>query len=753
MASSPPPSQTLLGKPDIQRHLEQLDLTAIPPIYVLPTHMTPDELHIVEEQLMEHDGTLTYDIMEAKLILTKSTSKKRLQFDLRTRRLWTREVVRPVATPKRTSDIDIAERPMKRTRRQSLTTIHSSAGNAADISEQASSASSETESEGGQGTPRISTVIASRPPKIESSPTLIHDSSTESEGEDCEPGSSKLAVSKEEIIPSTPPRVDSGFDTAPEHSNEIIRVIRLAWLEDSLQAKIALSTDPYVVYEGLPTPRPLDAPQPLDATLPGPKAPSITTPSAIQPANRSESPSSIMERAMADVGASTSTRGLAHYAPAPHGPRRFRDQHHSRDQHLERQSHKEQLAELLQHTSSSQGTDSDMPPAPEWVRKGWRYACQRSTPANPPNEAFIQELEKIKMARLLTGDEIGVRAYSTSIASVAAYPYRFASPKEILRLPGCDVKIVNLWIEWSNEGRIKAAEEAENDEGLKILKTFWNIWGVGDKGAREFYYDKGWKDIDDVIEYGWNDLSRTQQIGVKFYDEFLTKIPRAEVESIAEKIKEHAVRVRDEGIEIIVVGGYRRGKQESNDVDVIVSHRDLDKTRHLARDITTSLEEEGWVTHTLLLAETMTDRGQSTLPFKARGVASHGAGFDTLDKALVVWQDPNWPTMEEDLRRDHDAKNPNIHRRVDIIISPWRTVGCAVCGWTSGTTFQRDLRRYARGIKGWKFDSSGIRDRRTGEVVAVEGPEGVIGSMVDAEKRVFEGFGLTYREPWERCTG
>jgi DNA polymerase IV len=184
---------------------------------------------------------------------------------------------------------------------------------------------------------------------------------------------------------------------------------------------------------------------------------------------------------------------------------------------------------------------------------------------------------------------------------------------------------------------------------------------------------------------------------------------------------------------------------------MIVSHRRLDKTAGLVQDIVESLEQEGWITHTLTLSLKNTHRNQSTLPFKT-SKESHGTGFDTLDKALVVWQDPVWPTKEADIKANSKAKNPNIHRRVDIIISPWRTVGCAVTGWTSGTTFQRDLRRYARRIKGWKFDSSGIRDRSTGDLVELEGPEGVSGSMIDAEKRVFEGFGLEYREPWERCT-
>ena len=260
-----------------------------------------------------------------------------------------------------------------------------------------------------------------------------------------------------------------------------------------------------------------------------------------------------------------------------------------------------------------------------------------------------------------------------------------------------------------------------------------------------------WRDLDDVVEYGWSTLSRVQQIGVKYYDEFQQGIPRTEVEAIRDKILEHARRVRDERVEVLVVGGYRRGKEESGDVDVIVSHRELDATANLVTDIVASLETEGWVTHTLLLSLHSTARGQATLPF--RGGVRGGHGFDTLDKALVVWQDPVWSTREQDLAADARAKNPNVHRRVDIIISPWRTVGCAVCGWSGGTTFQRDLRRYVRHVHGWKFDSSGVRDRSSGRVIPLEGPNGVQGSMVDAEKMVFKGMGLEWKNPTERWTG
>jgi DNA polymerase IV len=133
---------------------------------------------------------------------------------------------------------------------------------------------------------------------------------------------------------------------------------------------------------------------------------------------------------------------------------------------------------------------------------------------------------------------------------------------------------------------------------------------------------------------------------------------------------------------------------------------------------------------------------------------ARASGFDTLDKALVVWQDQRWPTRAEDLEKDPNAKNPAVLRRVDIIITPWKTAGCAVAGWSGGTTFQRDMRRYATKVRHLKFDSSGVRSRVDGHWVDLESVDGKRApDLVTAEKRVFAGLGLEWREPWERCTG
>lgn len=316
---------------------------------------------------------------------------------------------------------------------------------------------------------------------------------------------------------------------------------------------------------------------------------------------------------------------------------------------------------------------------------------------------------------------------------------------EVSRLPGCGPKIAVLFQEFKESGHVQEAEAAKSDPRLSVLNTFYDIWGVAETTAREFY-NHGWRDLDDIIEHGWGTLSRVQQIGVKYYDELSHGIPRSEVEQICNTILEHANGIH-KGFQMVIVGGYRRGKKESGDVDVVLSHPEEAATHGFSEKIVLSLEKDNHITHTLTLSATNSERGQ--VPVSWKGNKRAGAGFDTLDKAMVVWQDPVWTPKEEG-----ETKNPNPHRRVDIIISPWKTAGCAVLGWSGGTTFQRDLRRYCKKERWLKFDSSGIRSRADGAWVDLEsGPDGPAPDMLTAERRVFAGLGLEWRRPEERCTG
>ncbi|KAI1188511.1 hypothetical protein F5B17DRAFT_439523 [Nemania serpens] len=493
----------------------------------------------------------------------------------------------------------------------------------------------------------------------------------------------------DEIQPSSHDDVD----------DSVVQVVRLAWFTSSLAEGKVLPVYDYLVYQGRK------------------KAPA---PSQLVPNARD-----ILKRAREDD------------AGGPSAPQRTYNTRHPRSDHAKR-------PRLYQESTSEHKIASQLPPLPDYLHTA--YSCQRPTPFNTPNCAFIEQLKKMRTLRTLEGDDVGVRAYSTSIAAVAAYPYLISSVSEVARLPGCGSKIEELYRQWKENGSLDDVQDAMLTSKMKALLLFYDIWGVGAKTAQEFY-NRGWRDLDDVIEYGWSKLSRGQQIGVKYYQELQKKIPRAEVEAIADTMLHHANEIK-KGFQMVIVGGYRRGKTASGDVDVVLSHPDASATEFVISEIVGSLEKTKHISHTLTISDANSERGQVPVAWKGEDRKA-GSGFDTLDKAMVVWQDPDWDKTKA-------AKNPNPHRRVDIIISPWKTAGCAVVGWTGGTTFERDLRRYCKKVKGLKFDSSGVRRRGGGgEWVDVESDAdgNPAPDMLTAEKRVFENLGLEWRSPEERCTG
>ncbi|EFQ26153.1 uncharacterized protein GLRG_01297 [Colletotrichum graminicola M1.001] len=598
----------------------------LPPVYLLATHLKPEELHDLEGKV----SSLTYNIKEAEIIVGNISKRERALFELRRGKVYTD----PVGVGDVAKSLVTTPRKRKRT-----------------SSQNDGDSTSNTEDVNRCGSIPLQSMEAS---------SLAH---------------------------------------RPGNTNTV-KVVKLAWLTDSLEQSKAVPVGGYLLYEGYKK-------------------------------NSPETPVELKDSDMISRAAAGDTSRLrSTICSEGKGSKSPTDVHRK-------------TVSLIRQTTLEHDSVLRLPPIPSFL--GTTFACQRATPVRPPNVAFVDELKKIRTARKLAGDHIGVRAYSTSIATISAYPYVIAIRQEVARLPGCGVKIAELWHEWEKAGRLREADEAQADSKLSVIQTFYDIWGVGDTTARDFY-SRGWRDLDDVVEHGWDSLSRVQQIGVKYYDEFKLKIPRTEVRDIADTILAHARKI-NLGFQLVIVGGYRRGKQGSGDVDVVISHPDESATMHIVEKLVVSLEKSQHITHSLMLSNHNSERRQRPVSWK--GNESIGSGFDTLDKALVVWQKPETKT-----KACSSEAEERTHRRVDIVISPWKTAGCAILGWSGDMTFQRDLRRYCRKQKGFKFDSSGIRSRQDGSWIDLEGGKlGKAPDMLTAERRVFEGLGLDYIPPEDRCTG
>ena len=622
-----------------------LRLDCLPPIFVLALHLSTEELHRAEDELSRHGAPLTYDITEARIVLGNTAKERRAKLELQ----WAKVMIDESDGPK---------------------------------SESLSKASIK----GGRNVPatkrrKLNESLESQMLKAETNPSSAS-STVESETEDDENTSvkplSQLSISQVEnasVVDISDSEASQKSSSSPfdlELFAGRVKVVKLDWFYESLAKGKPQPFEPFIVYEAklLPPQKPTILAQNVPSTL----AARLSIPAAIHsPHIKERAGSDILERAQADAKPHLS-RNQRRNRVTDAMKNDFAGQSFLHASGSQNQSFTKPSKLLHQTTSEyDEGISQALPQMPDWVLQNKIYSCERSTPLHPPNEKFIEQLSKIKLTRLLTGDNIGVRAYSTSIASIAAYPHVLTSMREVLALPGCDQKIAYLFHEWQEAGgTIQAVADIDSDQVLTVLRRFYEIWGVGAKTAREFYYDKGWRELDDIVDLGWKSLQRDQQIGLKYYDEFQLKMPRSEVEAIAAIVAEHGCRVTDSGLECIIVGGYRRGKDKCGDVDIILSHRDEHQTYNLVDRVTRLLETEGWITHTLTVNLTNTKRDQQPLPLAP---LASGHGFDTLDKALVVWQSQDWPTRSTDLAMNPKAKNPNPHRRVDIIVSPWRTVG------------------------------------------------------------------------------
>lgn len=531
-------SQSTIGTSDQHEHhsLPRLNFRSLPPVYVLATHLSINEQHEAEDALSRGGASLTYDIKEANLVLGNISKPRRAKSELQWKGVRVEDVVDQGDAETPTSPLGPEDKASAKKRRKFGDRSDELTQRRVDVVIDDSSTASETGDE----------ADASTKPTSQLPPSQVSTSSNTS--------SPQSQAAKD----TPPPPILLGSFT------DSVKVIKLDWLHDSLNAGKLLQLEPYTIYTGKLLP---------------PKGPATDRPATMKVDGlnvvtgskttyvKAGLPRGIIERANADPKPSVN-RYVKRDRIKDAANKDFVGKSFSSSTHAASQQSSQYITRpthLLHQTTSEhdEAASSALPPLPDWVRENKIYACERATPLISPNQAFICQLKQIKRARLLTLDDIGVRAYSTSIASLAAYPYPIQSTREILALPGCDQKIAHLFHEYqTSNGKLHAVADIEVDPALKVLREFYEIWGVGAKTARDFYYDKGWRDLDDIVEHGWKSLSRVQQIGLKYYDEFMLKIPRAEVESIAATITKHACLVTDKDIESIIVGGYRRGKSE-----------------------------------------------------------------------------------------------------------------------------------------------------------------------------------------------
>lgn len=162
------------------------------------------------------------------------------------------------------------------------------------------------------------------------------------------------------------------------------------------------------------------------------------------------------------------------------------------------------------------------------------------------------------------------RAYGKVIQQLKSREAPIHTMDDVRNISGIGEKIQKKIEEILETGSLQAAERVKADKKVGATNEFLQIYGVGPVKAKALA-SSGIKTISDLRKAVKEDpklLNEKQKVGLSFYEDLLERIPRTEV-------KEHQAVMKKRlpsKLHMDVVGSFRREKEDSGDIDVLVGY-------------------------------------------------------------------------------------------------------------------------------------------------------------------------------------
>jgi len=201
-------------------------------------------------------------------------------------------------------------------------------------------------------------------------------------------------------------------------------------------------------------------------------------------------------------------------------------------------------------------------------------------------QAIIDNFQILVQYYKQEGDRWRERAYNLAIVAIRGMDVPdITNIKQVKNVPNLGKQSVEKINEYLETGQIEKVEEVkqllvkekENNQILtnqRILGKFASVLGAGEKTA-EKWWNAGMRSLDDLRKNPQL-LTHQQKIGLKYYDDLHTRIPREYITTFQLMIRYIlAKEVGVNGYELAIAGSYRRGNKTSGDIDILVTSKRL----------------------------------------------------------------------------------------------------------------------------------------------------------------------------------
>ena len=187
------------------------------------------------------------------------------------------------------------------------------------------------------------------------------------------------------------------------------------------------------------------------------------------------------------------------------------------------------------------------------------------------NEQFVDLLDTLSNFMTQKGEFMRARAYKKASEKIMMFPRDIKNINDITsstssEKAGIGKTILEKLDEYIKTGKITALEK----ERLNPINILTTVYGIGPAKAKELI-EKGITNISQLKENGMSLLNDKQEIGVKYYDDIIKRIPRSEIDTYKNIFQDNFNNVAFSESTMQIVGSYRRGAQTSGDIDIIIT--------------------------------------------------------------------------------------------------------------------------------------------------------------------------------------
>ena len=181
-----------------------------------------------------------------------------------------------------------------------------------------------------------------------------------------------------------------------------------------------------------------------------------------------------------------------------------------------------------------------------------------------PTAKLIQTLQELAQA----ASGFRKTAFSKAVEAVKKHKKATITKAELAAYQGIGEGILRRFDELVSSGGL--AELKEHEEERKVVELFEGIYGVGPVLAKK-WFQQGYRTLKDIpVET----LTRSQSLGLKYYKDINSRIPRHEIDQINRELSrvvsafnsKHKLNIRAK-----ICGSYLRGRESSGDIDIIIS--------------------------------------------------------------------------------------------------------------------------------------------------------------------------------------